>query len=132
MSFLGPFFPQLHSIYSTGAVLTPGLANWLAESFGPVCQISFSGGTELCGSFMHGTRSLPSYPGEIAVKELGMDIDVYSPTGEPLSMGDESGELVCKKPFPNMPVMFWNDSDRERYRSSYFHMFPRKTPLSRF
>ena len=116
---------KLHSIYSTGALLTTGLASWLVEAFGPVCQISFSGGTELCGSFMHGTRSLPSYPGEIAVKELGMDIDVFSPDGRPLADG-ESGELVCKRPFPNMPVMFWNDPERTRYRKSYFAMFPRK------
>lgn len=117
---------RLHSIFSTGAVLTPGLATWLGEAFGPICQISFSGGTELCGSFLHGTRSLPSHPGEIAVKELGMDVDVFSPDGKSLPEG-ESGELVCKKPFPNMPVMFWNDPERKRYRSSYFHLFPRKT-----
>lgn len=104
---------------------------WLGEAFDPVCQISFSGGTELCGSFMHGTRSLPSYPGQIAVKELGMDIEVFSSDGTPLPEG-ETGELVCKKPFPNMPVIFWNDPGKQRYMDAYFKEIPRKVSLIRF
>lgn len=113
----------MHTLLSTGALLTPGTASWLAESFGPVCQIGFSGGTELCGNFMTGTRSLPCYAGEIAVKELGMDVAALHPTtGEPVPDG-ESGELVCRKPFPNMPVMFWNDPDYARYTKAYFAGF---------
>ena len=114
---------KMHTLLSTGALLTAGTACWLAEAFGPVCQIGFTGGTELCGSFACGTRSLPCYAGEIAVKELGMDVDVFGPDGKSLPDG-ESGELVCKKRFPNMPVFFWNDPDRKRYRSSYFEGFP--------
>ncbi|KIX06976.1 acetoacetate-CoA ligase [Rhinocladiella mackenziei CBS 650.93] len=114
---------SLHSIISTGAVLTPPLARWLAEAFGPVCQISMSGGTELCGAFLHGTRSLPSHPGEMTVKALGLDVAVFSANGKPLPDG-ESGELVCRKPFPNMPVMFWKDPERKRYYGSYFTRFP--------
>ncbi|KAK6380295.1 hypothetical protein LTS17_005484 [Exophiala oligosperma] len=114
---------DLHTIFSTGAVLTPALATWLIEAFGPVCQIGFSGGTELCGSFMHGTRSLPSYPGEISVKALGMDIAAFSPDGTPVPEG-EAGELVCRKPFPNMPAMFLRDPDKKRYHAAYFEGFP--------
>ena len=55
-----------------------------------------------------------------------MDIDAFSPDGKPVAAG-EDGELVCKKPFPNMPVILWNDPERKRYRSSYFNMFPSKT-----
>ena len=110
---------------STGAVLTPALAEWLAEAFGPVCQISMSGGTEICGSFLHGTRSLPSYPGELAVRGLGMDVAVFSADGKELPDG-ESGELVCRKPFPNMPAMFLNDPGWTRYKASYFTRFPGK------
>ncbi|GIZ44346.1 hypothetical protein CKM354_000754600 [Cercospora kikuchii] len=114
---------ELHSIYSTGAVLTSSLATWLIECFGPnICQIQFSGGTELCGSFFYGTRSLPSYPGECAVKALGMDMDTFDPAGQPAKPG-ERGELVCKKPFPNMPVMFLNDPDKKRYHAAYFEGF---------
>ena len=112
----------MHTLLSTGALLTPGTASWLAEAFGPVCQIGFSGGTELCGNFMTGTRSLPYYPGEIAVKELGMDVEALGPDGKPVQEG-EAGELVCARPFPNMPVMFWNDPERKRYNKSYFEGF---------
>ena len=42
--------------------------------------------------------------------------------GKPLV--DEVGELVCVKPMPSMPLHFWNDPDGERYRWSYFEMFP--------
>jgi acetoacetyl-CoA synthetase len=113
---------KMHTLLSTGALLTPGTADWLAEAFGPVCQINFTGGTELCGNFMGGTRSRPSYAGEIAVKELGMDVDAFGPDGEPVPAG-QPGELVCKKPFPNMPVSLWNDLKFERYRRSYFSGF---------
>ena len=32
--------------------------------------------------------------------------------------------LVCTRPFPCMPVSFWNDPDGSRYRKSYFERFP--------
>src|SRR5690606_34727731 len=37
---------------------------------------------------------------------------------------DEVGELVITEPMPSMPVFFWNDEDGERYRDSYFDMYP--------
>ena len=37
---------------------------------------------------------------------------------------DEVGELVITKPMPSMPLFFWNDPDGERYRESYFDMYP--------
>ena len=38
-------------------------------------------------------------------------------------MVGEKGELVCAKPFPYMPVGFWNDPDGSRYRKRYFERF---------
>jgi len=35
-----------------------------------------------------------------------------------------AGELVCTKPFPSMPVSFWNDQDGAKYKKSYFTKFP--------
>jgi len=32
--------------------------------------------------------------------------------------------LVCAKPFPSMPIYFWNDTDGEKYRRAYFEEFP--------
>jgi acetoacetyl-CoA synthetase len=34
------------------------------------------------------------------------------------------GELVCTRPFPSMPVGFWNDPDDQRYLDAYFRRFP--------
>ncbi len=113
---------KLHTLLSTGALLTPGTAAYLADAFGPVCQINFTGGTELCGNFFGGTASLLSYAGECAVPELGMDVVAVGDDGKAVKAG-EAGELVCRKPFPNMPVMLWNDEGRVRYTKSYFSGF---------
>ena len=52
-----------------------------------------------------------------------MDIDVVDDTGESAGV-DVEGELVCRNPFPSMPLRFWNDPDGERYRAAYFESFP--------
>ncbi|KKP06918.1 acetoacetate-CoA ligase [Trichoderma harzianum] len=78
---------------STGAILTTSLSLWIAKFFGPVCQVSMSVGTELCGSFVHGTKALPTWPGQITVKALGLDVDVFSPDGHALEAG-QMGELI--------------------------------------
>ncbi|KAF7188642.1 Acetoacetyl-CoA synthetase [Pseudocercospora fuligena] len=115
-----PYTSKVDKIPSAGALLTEQMSLWIRDSFGPhICQISTSGGTELCGNFVHGTQTLPVYAGENAVKDLGMDVDIFGPDGKPVPEG-EAGELVCKKPFPNMPAMFWNDPDKKKYRAAYF------------
>ena len=119
-----PYTKNIDKIPSAGALLTEQTALWVRDAFGPqACQISTSGGTELCGNFVHGTQTLPVYAGENAVINLGMDVDIFTPDGKSAPIG-ESGELVCKKPFPNMPAMFWNDPDRKKYHAAYFEGFP--------
>jgi acetoacetyl-CoA synthetase len=39
-------------------------------------------------------------------------------------MAQGKGELVCKTPFPSMPVAFWNDPAGEKYHAAYFARFP--------
>lgn len=119
-----PYTKNLKCILSAGAILTESQSKWLASAFGPVCQNSFSGGTELCGNFTEGHMGMPSHAGEMVVKALGMDIDVLDSSGKPVPPG-QSGELICRKPFPNMPVAFWNDPQRKRYFNAYFSTFPR-------
>jgi acetoacetyl-CoA synthetase len=51
-----------------------------------------------------------------------MAVDVYDPAGR--SIVGVPGELVCTRPFPSMPVAFWNDPDGVRYRAAYFEHFP--------
>ena len=36
---------------------------------------------------------------------------------------DDSGELVCTRPFPSMPTHFWNDEDGIKYTKAYFTKF---------
>jgi acetoacetyl-CoA synthetase len=53
-----------------------------------------------------------------------MAVDVFDDTGKPIPAGAGSGELVCTKPFPSMPIGFWNDPDGAKYRAAYFERFP--------
>ena len=83
---------------------------------------STSGGTDLCTAFVGGCPLLPVYSGELQARCLGAAVEAWSEDGRPLV--DEVGELVITQPMPSMPIYFWNDPDGERYRSSYFEMFP--------
>ncbi|HFD16776.1 MAG TPA: acetoacetate--CoA ligase, partial [Rhodospirillales bacterium] len=59
---------------------------------------------------------------EIQMRGLGMAVEVFDEEGRPVR--GRKGELVCTKPFPSMPVGFWNDPDGSRYRAAYFARFP--------
>ena len=50
-----------------------------------------------------------------------MSVESWNDDG--VSVIGESGELVCTKPFPSMPIGFWNDSDGSKYNSAYFDQF---------
>ena len=70
--------------------------------------------------------SLPCYlftGGAIQGPGLGMAIESWA---EGKSVHEEKGELVCVKPFPSMPVYFWNDQDHSRYKKAYFSNYPGK------
>jgi acetoacetyl-CoA synthetase len=51
-----------------------------------------------------------------------MAVHVFDAGGTAVS--GEAGELVCARPFPSMPVRFWNDPDGAKYRAAYFSRFP--------
>jgi acetoacetyl-CoA synthetase len=51
-----------------------------------------------------------------------MAAEAWDLEGKPLV--GEKGELVCTKPFPNMPIYFWNDEQGEKYHAAYFDRFP--------
>jgi acetoacetyl-CoA synthetase len=69
-----------------------------------------------------GDPTAPVWRGEIQAPGLGMAVDVWSDDGK--SVHEEKGELVCTKPFPSMPVGFWNDPDGRKYHAAYFDRFP--------
>jgi acetoacetyl-CoA synthetase len=112
----------IRTILSTGSPL-------LAESFDYVYRdiksdvqlASISGGTDIVSCFCLGNPVAPVYRGEIQTRGLGMQTDVVDEKGEPVR--GERGELVCKAPFPSMPLGFWNDADGKRYRAAYFERF---------
>jgi acetoacetyl-CoA synthetase len=60
--------------------------------------------------------------GEIQAKGLGMAVEVFDEQGN--SVRDQKGELVCTRPFPSMPVGFWNDPGGAKYRAAYFEKYP--------
>lgn len=51
-----------------------------------------------------------------------MAVEIFNDEGQPVV--GEHGELVCVKPFPAVPVCFWNDPDNARYEAAYFERFP--------
>jgi acetoacetyl-CoA synthetase len=114
---------ELTAVGSTGSPLSPEGFRWVYEHVGPDTWLfSTSGGTDVCTAFVGGCPLLPVYEGELQARALGCAVESWSPEGEPLI--GEVGELVITEPMPSMPVFFWGDPDGERYRESYFDMFP--------
>jgi acetoacetyl-CoA synthetase len=115
--------PALRSMLSTGSPLSAESFDFVYSSIKPDMQLaSISGGTDICGCFVGGNPLSPVWRGEIQGPMLGMAVDVYDEAGKPVR--GEKGELVCVKPFPSMPVMFWNDPDGAKYHNAYFARFP--------
>jgi acetoacetyl-CoA synthetase len=118
-----PPLPQLRSVGSTGSPLPPEGFEWIYEHVAKdVWLFSTSGGTDLCTAFVGACPILPVYAGELQARCLGAKVESWDEEGRPLE--NEVGELVITAPMPSMPVFFWNDPDGERYRSSYFEMYP--------
>jgi acetoacetyl-CoA synthetase len=116
-------FPRLRTILSTGAPLEPDQFQFVYNAIHPDIQLaSISGGTDLCGCFMAGVPMLPVYAGEIQGPCLGMDLAAFDDSGRPVL--DAQGELVCRKPFPSMPIGFWKDPGGAKYRLTYFTVYP--------
>ena len=87
-----------------------------------VSLASISGGTDIISCFVLGAIVLPVWRGEIQARGLGLSVDVFDERGK--SIRDIKGELVCTKPFPSMPIGFWNDPTGEKYTQSYFSKYP--------
>jgi acetoacetyl-CoA synthetase len=83
---------------------------------------SISGGTDIISCFALGNPTAPVWRGELQCRGLGMAVDVFDPAGR--SISGAPGELVCTRPFPSMPVAFWDDPDGRKYRAAYFEHFP--------
>ncbi len=113
----------LRMILSTGSPLLPEGFDYVYRHIKrDVCLASISGGTDILSCFVLGNPILPVWRGEIQCRGLGMSVEVFNDRGKAVS--GEKGDLVCTKPFPAMPLYFWNDADGAKYRAAYFEKYP--------
>jgi acetoacetyl-CoA synthetase len=114
---------RVRAIGSTGAPLSPQGFVWLAEMLGRSLPVqSVSGGTDLCTAFVQSSPILPVRAGELQCPALGAKLEAFDERGRPVV--GEVGELVITRPMPSMPVQLWNDPNFERYKASYFDVYP--------
>ena len=114
---------QLKTILSTGSPLADHSFDYVYKKIKTDVHLaSISGGSDIISCFVLGNPILPVYRGEIQTPGLGMAVDVLDDRGRPVRL--VPGELVCTRPFPSMPVAFWDDPDGEKYRAAYFDYYP--------
>jgi acetoacetyl-CoA synthetase len=114
---------KLRAVLSTGSPLLPEGFDYIYDNVKKdVCLSSISGGTDIVSCFVLGNPTGPVWRGEIQAKGLGMAVEVLDENGRPVK--GEKGELVCTRPFPSMPIGFWNDPDGAKYRAAYFEKYP--------
>ncbi len=112
---------NLKSILSTGSVLVPESFDYVYQNIKKdVCLSSISGGTDIMSCFALGSPTLPVVRGELQTKGLGMSVEVWDDSTKSEAAINTKGELVCVKPFPSMPIYFWNDAEDKKYRDAYF------------
>lgn len=125
---------SLRTMCSTGSPLSPEGFEWVYAAVKSDLHLaSISGGTDLCGCFVGGDPTRPVWSGEIQGPMLGMAVDVADEHG--VSMRDRPltpGELVCRSPFPSMPLGFWGDGSPgapnpqapgPKFTAAYFERF---------
>ncbi len=113
---------SLKTICSTGSPLSIDGFQYVYNNIKKDVHLSsISGGTDIISCFVLGNLLQPVNFGEIQNRGLGMDVDIFSEEG--LSLKNIKGELVCKKPFPSMPIKFWNDEENRKYKSAYFKKY---------
>jgi acetoacetyl-CoA synthetase len=113
----------LRAILSTGSPLAPSGFDYVYRDIKTDVHLaSISGGTDIISCFALGNPIAPVWRGELQTRGLGMAVEVFDERGRPARERD--GELVCTRPFPSMPVAFWNDATGARYRAAYFDHYP--------
>ena len=113
---------KLRTICSTGSPLSKDGFRYIYNNIKENVHLaSISGGTDIVSCFVLGNLFQPVNVGEIQNKGLGMDVDIFNEKG--FSIKNTKGELVCKKPFPSMPIKFWNDEGDKKYKAAYFEKY---------
>ena len=115
-------FNSLKSILSTGSVLSPNSYEFIYKHWKKNVQLSsISGGTDIISCFALGNPMLPVYKNELQCIGLGMSVKSFDDNLK--HKFDRKGELVCDKPFPSMPIGFWDDVNNEKFIKTYFKYF---------
>jgi acetoacetyl-CoA synthetase len=116
---------SLRMVQSGGSHLAADQYHWFYQNFPPLVHLtSVTGGTDLVTSWIGTDPAGPLYAGELQLPILGHDVDIADPvTGESIKQSGDSGEFVCRQPFPSMPILMWGDEGNEKYRASYFERF---------
>ena len=113
---------KLRTICSTGSPLSEESFKYVYKHIKKNVHLSsISGGTDIVSCFVLGNLYQPVNIGEIQNNGLALDVDVLSDKGK--SLKNSKGELVCKNPFPSMPLKFWNDKNDIKFKSAYFNRF---------
>ena len=113
----------LRAVLSTGSPLSvEGFEFVYREVKSDLQLASIAGGTDLNGCFALGNPTGPVYAGELQCRGLAMDVHAFDAEGHPVI--NQHGELVCCKPFPSMPIYFWDDPEGKKYRGAYFYVYP--------
>jgi acetoacetyl-CoA synthetase len=113
---------HLRDVASTGSPLVQESFDYIYDSIkSDISVMSISGGTDIISCFVLGNPIAPVWRGEIQTAGLGMSVQIFDDEGQPVQ--NKKGELVCTKPFPSMPIYFWNDPEKEKYHDTYFAEF---------
>ena len=113
---------KLKTICSTGSPLSIDGFKYIYKNIKKNVHLaSISGGTDIVSCFVLGNLYQPVNCGEIQNKGLGMNVDVFDEKGK--SITNKKGELVCKNPFPSMPLRFWNDKNDLKFKEAYFNKY---------
>jgi acetoacetyl-CoA synthetase len=113
---------KLRTICSTGSPLSNTGFEYVYKNIKKNVHLaSISGGTDIVSCFVLGNLYQPVISGEIQNKGLGLDVDIFNDKKK--SIKNRKGELVCKKPFPSMPLKFWNDKNDIKFKKAYFNRF---------
>tara|TARA_B100000902_G_scaffold284797_1_gene270783 strand:+ start:489 stop:2450 length:1962 start_codon:yes stop_codon:yes gene_type:complete len=113
---------KLKTICSTGSPLSNDGFEYVYKNIKKDVHLSsISGGTDILSCFVLGNIYQPVHKGEIQNKGLAMNVDIFNDKGK--SVTNNKGELVCKNPFPTMPLKFWNDKNNIKFKDAYFNRF---------
>jgi acetoacetyl-CoA synthetase len=113
---------NLQVVLYTGSPLSAAGYKWIYNGIKKDVMLSgISGGTDILSCFVLGNPILPVKAGKIQCKGLGVDVAAFDAEG--IETINETGEMVCRKPLPCMPVKFLNDVNKQKYTSAYFNEY---------